>query len=43
MIEEFKSVESVEGSLSALVDFALGAFGETERTGREMVQNGNHL
>lgn len=41
--EEFKSAENVEGSLSALVDIALGAFGETERTGREMVQNGNHL
>lgn len=41
--EEFKSVESVEEGLSTLVDIALGAFGETERTGREIVQNGNHL
>ena len=41
--EEFKSVESVEGSLSTLVDIALGALGETERTSREMVQNGNRL
>lgn len=41
--EEFKSVESVEGSLSTLVDIALGAFDETERTSREMVQNRGDL
>jgi len=35
--EEFRSVENVEESLSTLVDFALGAFDETEKTNREIV------